>query len=1015
MPRLGAARLWPAAAFQFTFIAAVAMLKPGANALVLARFQPNALPWLYMAAAAITGGLAAFTAVSPRQRSSPGRLALAGAVSAVAFAAGVWKQVPLVSLGAYLFAESFATQVSLAFWGSMGEAFDSREARRAFTWINGVGMAGAIAGGLAAQVLARALGTLPLLVGGGVLLFAGAVAWRFHRSALEPTSVGRSRASADVWARVVQRPYERHLAVLVISVALISQLTDYVFRHLASEQLQEAAMADLFASHQLWTGVFCVAFQFLAAETLLRRVGILRYAALVPAVLLLLCAVALVAPTVWSAFALKLFESAASWSMLPVAMQLLYAPLPDEARDGVRHAVDGFLRKGGVGLAGLILAVAARTLDSSGVLWVVIAVCAVALVTLFRMRAHYVEAVHERVAGVQAHAIADLEERLLFDALKSPTPERALRAVELLEHAHLVKEDPVRLMLVHPHERVQEKGVRLARAHGFSGLARQLELMIAQAARRPRDEAVWTLAQLAPQRARVVLPQLLEAKDVGLLCAAVGGLLSMPGEPDPKGKRVLETLLARGARAPAAERREVARLLGRLGDRALAPALGRYLDDSDTSVRRVAITGVGEGAYLESAPKLLRFLSWRDERRTARDALARLGDPVVGLLAQTLDDRSRALSLRVQLPRVLRLIGTPSAFGALFDSNARDEAALHYRVGVALSRLVEEHPEYRVPAERVRPMLERRRQLTQTLVGPYRDLRAALGDGALLTRVVGDRLDQAFELSFWILGLAYDAHTLRRAHAHLTGGDGRRRAWALELIENTLAEPDLLLVREALDRPHRSRSAGDAAQLPRHLGWMCTSDDSVLRACARRLGRAKGLWKRPPKEDDMSDVTLERLFALEGVEIFAQSDVDDLAAVAAVAKEQRFRPGATVYHEGDPGDALYVIVDGRVEARSGGEAVMVMKSKESFGETSLFDGAPRINDVVAAVDTRVLVIDRRDFLDLLADRPELLSGMFRVMSRQLKSVVQDLAALRSVTGEHPIPQEAFDDDGPPVP
>jgi hypothetical protein len=478
---------------------------------------------------------------------------------------------------------------------------------------------------------------------------------------------------------------------------------------------------------------------------------------------------------------------------------------------------------------------------------------------------------------------------------------------------------------------------------------------------------------------------------------------------------VLEVLLSRGARAPAAERREVARLLGRLTDHAHAQALGRYLDDSDTSVRRVAITAVGEGGYLEAAPKLLRFLSWREERRTARDALARLGEPVVGLLAQTLDDRSRALSLRVQLPRVLRLIGTQGAFNALLDSNARDDAALHYRVGVALSRLVEEHPEYRVKPERVRPMLERRRQLTSALVVPFQDLRASLGDGALLTRVVGDRLDQAFELSFWILGLAYDAHALRRAHAHLTGGDGRRRAWALELIENTLAEPDLLLLRDSLEKPHRSRPLGDPERLPQHLEWMCTSDDSVLRACARRFARAKGLWKRPPKEDDMSDVTLERLFALEGVEIFAQSDVDDLAAVAAVAKEQRFRAGATVYHEGDPGDALYVIVDGRVEARSGGEVVMRMKSKESFGETSLFDGAPRINDVVAVVDTRALVIDRRDFLDLLADRPELLSGMFRVMSRQLKTVVQDLAALRMVTGEHPIPPEAFDDDGPPVP
>jgi CRP-like cAMP-binding protein len=88
--------------------------------------------------------------------------------------------------------------------------------------------------------------------------------------------------------------------------------------------------------------------------------------------------------------------------------------------------------------------------------------------------------------------------------------------------------------------------------------------------------------------------------------------------------------------------------------------------------------------------------------------------------------------------------------------------------------------------------------------------------------------------------------------------------------------------------------------------------------------------------------------------------------------------------------------------------VLRMKARECFGETSLFDGAPRINEVVATQDSRVLVIDRRDFLDLLADRPELLAGMFRVVSRQLKSMVVQVAQRRN-TGE----LEAL--GGPPVP
>ncbi len=1000
MARSWAARLWPAATFQFCFIAAVALLKPGANALVLSRFQAGVLPWLYMGAAAIAGAFAVWSAWRGGRRPRPALWALLGAATALLLAAGVWAELPLVSIGAYLFAEAFATQVSLSFWGAVGDAFDAREARRAFTWVNGLGMTGAIFGGFLAQELARAAGAGTLLMGAAALLVGAAVAFRFHRSELEAQPRG-PRGTRGSWAWVRSSPYARLLAGVVLGFSFLSVLVDWLFRERAVTHLAESEMAALFGSNQLWTGVFCVVFQLVAAEVLLRRLGILRYVALIPLGLGALAGVSWAWHEVWGAWTLKLLESAASWSLLPVAYQLLYAPLPDESRDSVRRTIDGLLRKAAVGGAGLVLLGLAGAAGLPGVSMLVLALSGGLVWLLWRMRAHYVEAVHARVAGVQPEAIADSEERLLTEALKSPSHERALRAADLLDHAGLVKEHHVRLLLAHAHERAQERAVHLVEKLSLSTLSRPLEVMIVTAERRPRDAAVWALARLAPDRAREVLPPLLGTADVGLLCTAVGGLLSLPGTREPRATQALETLLKRGSRAPAAERREVARLLGRLADPAMGAPLQRYLEDGEASVRKVAIGAVGEGRYVELAPRLLRFLSWRDDRRAARDALARLGDAVVPLLAATLDDRTRALTLRTQLPRVLRSVGTQAAFDALLFSNAQDDPGLHYRVGVAVARLHEEAPQLRVDREQVLAALGRRGGVYRQLVEPFRDLRAALGDAALLTRVVGDRLDQSLELTFWLLGLLHEGRTLRRAHAHLVGADSRRRAWAMELLESTLPPEELEVVKAPLERHHRAQEPGQAHLLVTHLEALCTSADYVLRACARQVGRHAGVWTHPLREDDMSDVTLKRLFALEGVEVFAQSDVDDLAAVAAVAKEHSFRAGERVYSEGDPGDALYVVVEGALEARREGELVMTMRAKESFGETSLFDGAPRVNEVVAIAPTRCLVIDRRDFLDLLGDRPELLTGMFRMLSRQLKSMVVDLHARRHTTGEMP--------------
>ena len=148
---------------------------------------------------------------------------------------------------------------------------------------------------------------------------------------------------------------------------------------------------------------------------------------------------------------------------------------------------------------------------------------------------------------------------------------------------------------------------------------------------------------------------------------------------------------------------------------------------------------------------------------------------------------------------------------------------------------------------------------------------------------------------------------------------------------------------------------------------------------------------------------------LQKLHLFQKLTFDETTRLGSIIEYLDVPAGTIVIEQNALGDALYVIVEGEMQARREGEVVLTMKAKESFGETSLFDGAPRINEVVAVQDSKVLVIDRRDFLDLLADRPELLSGMFRVLSRQLKSMVVEVTARKTTTNE----LQAI--AGPPVP
>ncbi len=331
------------------------MLKSATNALVLSRFQAAALPWLYMASALIAGFLAVVVR-SGKRRLTPGRLAIFGAFVALAATVAIPRLSPSLALGFYLLVELVSTQVVLLFWGAVGDAFDARESKRAFTWINGLGMGGAVLGGIVATLLVKRSGTESLALGGAMCLLGAALVWPLHRSDAEPEP---RKKFPRQWAKVLDSSYARFLGLSVFGYALVQSLVDFVFRQRAASHLSETAMASLFALHQVGTGILCVAFQLLIAERLLRRLGLQAFLLGVPVLLGGAAIGAAIVPSIWTTFGLKVLESAVSWSFMPVAMQLLYAPLADSLRDSIRRISDGLLKKVGNAFGGLLLVVVA--------------------------------------------------------------------------------------------------------------------------------------------------------------------------------------------------------------------------------------------------------------------------------------------------------------------------------------------------------------------------------------------------------------------------------------------------------------------------------------------------------------------------------------------------------------------------------------------------------------------------------------------------------------------------------
>jgi CRP-like cAMP-binding protein len=122
--------------------------------------------------------------------------------------------------------------------------------------------------------------------------------------------------------------------------------------------------------------------------------------------------------------------------------------------------------------------------------------------------------------------------------------------------------------------------------------------------------------------------------------------------------------------------------------------------------------------------------------------------------------------------------------------------------------------------------------------------------------------------------------------------------------------------------------------------------------------------------------------------LFGSLDAASVAEVAAVATTRSLAPREELFHKGSEGTQLYVVGSGRLKVITTSEAgddlmFCVAGPGEVIGEISLLVDRPRTATVVALEETELIVIDRRDFHDLLRRRPDVSVELLRILARRV--------------------------------
>jgi CRP/FNR family transcriptional regulator, cyclic AMP receptor protein len=130
--------------------------------------------------------------------------------------------------------------------------------------------------------------------------------------------------------------------------------------------------------------------------------------------------------------------------------------------------------------------------------------------------------------------------------------------------------------------------------------------------------------------------------------------------------------------------------------------------------------------------------------------------------------------------------------------------------------------------------------------------------------------------------------------------------------------------------------------------------------------------------------TLEKVLLLKSIDLFSQIRGEALTQVALVSTEVEHTRGDEVFAEGETGDALYLVLGGRVRVHRNDKVIADLGERECFGEMGILDPAPRSETVTALSDTRLLRVAREDFQEIVAEKPEIALGIIQVLTRRLR-------------------------------
>ena len=1032
-------------AYSFLAMASYNILKPLTRSRFISDLGSDKLPYVLLASGVVIAVLMHWyskaAARLPRRHVIPAtQIAIIALL--VVFSLLLRTDAEWVTVAFYVFGQILGVLLISQFWTVANDVYDARQAKRLFGFIGAGASLGGFAGAAVVAIIVQTVGSDSLLLVSAVTLCGclAIVVTIGRRHTFSPSlSIDETGVGGREGIRLLLQ--SRHVRVVALAVVCAAAGATIVEQQLnmAAEALKgqegDAAIAAFLAQIIVYTSIVGFILQVVATSRIHRSLGLVFALVLLPVALGSMATVILLTGAFWAPQAARVLDSTLRYTVDKTSREMLFLPLPSELKYRAKPFIDVTMDRFAKGATAVVVLVLIQPwglgLDWRRLSYASIAVMVLWIAAALVARRQYLNAFRQsldlrtlEVDSVRVD-VGDPETiETLVEELSNPDPAAVLYAIgmlEMLDKRKLISP----LLLHHESPRVRVRALRAlsaVRSHIALRWRPAVERLVHDPDVGVRAAALRALAEFSHEDAASLLRRHLTDPEPQVAVTAAM-MLAQSGMPDDidAATRTFERLISDSREAGAVGRREVAVALAYINAPRFRTLLVPLIYDHDTRVVAAAINsarriGASDGLFL---PALISLLGHRVLKTAARQALVGYGEAAVGTLAHALADSREDLWIRRHVPATLALIPTQASMDALVHALEDHDRFLSFKAITAIEKLHRDHRSLTFPVAVIeRRVLREASRYCDDLCARHDLLREPSTQGTLLVRALDERLGRTMDCLYRLLGLLYDSDHVAAARYTIEQGDARRRAGAVEYLDNLLkgaVRKRVLPLLEETSDAAKLRYAYQALQTrPRELedtlARVLHDDDPVFAASAVHFIAQRRLWAltadmeyvlghrsadghaaveaaswalmicragRLPAGEPLTIVELAH--RVRTIPLFEFVSVAELFRVAAAGEEARHPAGRELFHPGAAPDHMEFLIEGSVRVVHSSGATSEIEAPAVLALEEVLQGAPPTVTIRAVEAVVCFRIGAEEFMTMVSGNAHLAESLFQML------------------------------------